>query len=366
MKIGLVVDPYGEESPGGLGRAIFEMVKALVELDRQHTYTLYFKRKPKHAPHIAGKHWHTEVFGGRYFLFGSARQLDRTLDLYIFFTPVIPLFFFPKKSIVVAHDFAYLEMSQTSLRQRCVSFMLYVAHWISFRKATSIIAVSQSTKEAVIRHFYTAPDKVHVVYNGVIALPQEQRTVSVPPHFFLFAGVLKERKNVAGIITAFAFFAKSNTTHELLIVGKSGGAYAESLRSLVRELGIERRTRFLGYVTDNELAYLYGKAEALVFPSFIEGFGMPVLEAMYAGLPVITSNEGALAEVAGDAALLVDPRSPEAIAVAMTEIVDDPALRGGLIQKGKLRAGQFSWVETARSFSTVITGLQDHFHEKSV
>ena len=150
---------------------------------------------------------------------------------------------------------------------------------------------------------------------------------------------------------------RTTSVYELLIAGKRGGVYAESLVRLAHELGVEKRVRFLGYVTDAQLAYLYDKARTLVFPSFIEGFGMPVLEAMHAGLPVITSNRGALAEVAGDAALLVDPACPEDIAAAMNRVVIDETLYQELKGKGLARAEQFSWRKTAKEILEIVNDL---------
>ncbi len=341
MKIGLLLDPYGEESPGGLGRAIFEMTRGIRDGDHLNTYTVYTKK----------------AMGVKSMFLQGARKMDRTLDLYIFFTPIIPIFFFPKRSIVVVHDFAYLELPGRSLKQKLSSMVLYCAHALSLWKATKIVAVSRTAKESTVRHFGVNPEKIQVVYNGFIALPVEIEPMPTPEHFFLFAGVLKERKNVSGIIRAFALFAQSNTTHELLIAGKQGGVYADSLVALALELGVESRVRFLGYVSDGQLAYLYQKAQALVFASFIEGFGMPLLEAMHAGLPVITSNKGALAEVADDAALLVDPASPEKIAAAMERIATDALLRAALKEKGYARAKEFSWEENAKRFIEVIHSI---------
>jgi len=355
MRIGLLLHPYGEKSPGGLGRSVFEMARNLIELDRENSYLVYFKDREVSRPSFVGDHWTFKGLGSRalWLAFG----MDRTLDAYIFFNPIIPLFFFPRKSIVVVHDFAYLELPNQSFKQRCMSIVLYAAHWVSLWKATAIVAVSHATKESVVRHFRISPEKVHVIYNGFIALSDTPQEMKTPPRFFLFAGVLKERKNVAGVIRAFALFTKNNATHELLIAGKQSGAYAESLQQLARELGVGNRVHFLGYVTDAELAYLYSRAEALVFPSFIEGFGMPVLEAMHAGLPVITSNSGALAEVAGDAALLVDPTHPEDIAEAMSRIASDVELKGELKGKGRTRSAQFSWGETAKGLIEVIRSI---------
>lgn len=347
MHIGLIIDPYEEKTPSGLGHGLFAQAKALVEEGQQNTYTLYLK-KFKELPAIGGTHWHAEALGGTSLFFNSARAMDRSLDMYVFLTPIIPLLFFPKKSVVVVHDYAYLELPQRSLAQRCMSLLLYAAHQVSLWKATKIIAVSQATKESTIKHFHIAPEKIQVIYNGFAPHLGTLEKVEVPELFFLFAGVLKERKNVAGIIKAFALFAKQDTSHRLLIAGKQSGPYAESLLRLTHELGVEKRVRFLGYVRDGELAYLYSRAEALIFPSFIEGFGIPVLEAMHAGLPVITSSTGALAEVAADAALLVDPSRPEDIAAAMRHIATDASLRHALIEKGRARATQFSWQKTAR------------------
>lgn len=358
MTIGMLLNPYGETSPGGLGRSVFEMARALLALDGENSYTLYFKDRQPAKPEFAASNWTYRGLGSRLLWLTGAFGMDRTLDAYIFFTPIIPLFFTPRKSVVIAFDFAYLDRPQHSIPEWIRARFLYLIHGRSLRQATSIIAISAQTKADIVRHFEITASKIKVVPLGYIALPQEYSEIPTPEEFFLFAGVLKERKNVAGIIRAFALFAKSNSTHELLIAGKRSGAYAESLVRLARELGVEGRVRFLGYVTDAELAHLYRRARALVFPSLIEGFGMPVLEAMHAGLPVITSDQGALAEVAGGAALLVDPARPADIASAMEQIADDAELRAELIQKGLARARQFSWEKTAAEILEIVAQLQ--------
>jgi glycosyltransferase involved in cell wall biosynthesis len=282
--------------------------------------------------------------------------MDRTLDAYIFFTPIIPLFLRPKRSVVVAFDFAYWTQRH-SWRDALSARVLLYLHGRALRQADAVIAISEQTKQEVIRLFGIPADRISVVQLSYVPLGEKREVLPVPEHFFLFAGVLKERKNVAGVIHAFALSLEHNQTHELLIAGKQSGAYAESLVRLVRELGVENKVRFLGYVTDAQLSYLYGKAEALVFPSLIEGFGMPVLEAMHVGLPVITSHQGALAEVAGDAALLVDPTRPADIAAAMSRLAADAALRRELIEKGLRRAAQFSWQKTAREILEITAAV---------
>lgn len=353
----MLLNPYGEKSPGGLGRSIFEVAKNLIELDHQNSYTLYFKDKNASRPSFLGKHWTYTGLGSRLLWLTGAFGMDRTLDAYIFFTPIIPFFLRPKRSIVFALDFAYWSM-RSSWRGELSARMLFFLHKRALRQADAIVAISEETKQSVIELFGIPAERIRVVSFSYMPLGEKKEALLVPDSFFLFAGVLKERKNVAGIIRAFSLFARSDTRYELLIAGKQSGEYAESLRLVARELGIEKRVRFVGYVTDAELAYLYSKARALVFPSFIEGFGMPVLEAMHAGLPVITSNHGALAEVAGDAALLVDPSHPEDIAAAMSRIATDTVLCKELREKGLVRAGQFSWQKTAKEILEVITNVE--------
>jgi glycosyltransferase involved in cell wall biosynthesis len=357
MKVGLIVDPYGEKSPGGLGRAIFEMAKALIVQGGQNEYVVYTKKESSQPLSFSGSKWNHVALEVRYLWLSAGRAFDRTLDAYLFYTPIIPIFFFPKRSIVVVYDFAYLELPRKSFKDFLSTYVLYCLHWISFRKATHIIAISEATKQGTVKHFHISPEKISVIYPGYIAFMSEPKKIETPSKFFLFAGVLKQRKNVAGVIQAFEIFARTNSDYHMLIAGKKGGRYYDQMLALTQELGVEDRVTFLGYVEDAELGYLYSKATALVFPSFIEGFGMPVLEAMEKELPVITSNTGALAEVAGDAALLVDPHNPASIAEAMDRLAKDESLRERCISMGKKQAHKFSWDASAKNFVDVIAKL---------
>jgi glycosyltransferase involved in cell wall biosynthesis len=164
-------------------------------------------------------------------------------------------------------------------------------------------------------------------------------------------------KDLSRVVKAFAEFHAAHPEYALVIAGKTEGAYYQSLVALAATLSISDSVRFIGYVSDDELAYLYAKARALVFPSLLEGFGMPVLEAMEKGLPVVTSNDGSLAEIAGDAAVLVDPRNPYDIAQGIARIVDDETARGDLIARGRVRAAQFSWEKAGRRLAEIIRAL---------
>lgn len=358
MRIGMLLDPYGEKSPGGLGRSTFETAKAILAADTSDSFVIYVKRRPPHRPAFAGGHWSLVPLESRALWLTGGLRMDRGLDLYIFFTPLIPLFFRPKRSIVVALDFAYLDVAST-WKEKLRAALLYRLHRRSLKLATRVAAISEDTKRVVAERFGIPESRITVVYPAGVGLGVVPAPIAAPERFFLFAGVLKARKNVANIIRAFAEFKKSDEKeHRLLIAGKTGGAYYDMLKRLATGLGIGNAVAFVGYVSDAELAYLYSKARALVFPSFIEGFGMPVLEAMSARLPVITSHRGALAEVAGGAAFLVDPHDPRDIARGMRAMADDDSLRAQVVEKGKRRAAEFSWDRTAEGYMRLIVDLR--------
>lgn len=336
MKIGLFIHPYSKTAPGGLGRANALLSEALIQVDAADSFTLYTKQG-------RGPLWLT---GGQ--------RLDSTLDAYVFFTPLIPLFFTPKKSIVIVHDLAYRSMKPRSLKEYATYLVLGFLHARSLRIATRIAAVSQATKDDIIRQFGIAAEKITVVPIGFMPLPETGTPLEVPEKFILFAGVLKERKNVSGVIRAFTRFHEAQPGFKLLIAGATSGTYYRSLVKLVESLSLTNAVQFTGYVTNEELSYLYAKARAFVFPSLLEGFGMPVLEAMHAGTPVVTSNLGALAEVAGNAAVLVDPNDSESIANGIARAALDSVERDDLIRRGRARAAEFSWEKAGTALALLL------------
>jgi len=348
MKVGLLIHPCEPNKPGGLGRGNFALAEALIKEGREHSFVVYLKGPDRVTPFSSYSNVEVNFMGSGPIWLTGARTLNPDLDSYIFFTPIIPLFFRPKKSIVVAYDFAFLNMPTQSFKERCVSYIIYRLQARSLRMATSIAAISGATRDDIVRYFGVALTKVKVIHIGYMVPAKDTKPFDVPEKFCLFAGVLKERKNVDGIVRAFALFHSTHRDFSLILAGKREGTYYESLVRLVRELGIESHVHFVGYVSNEELSYLYKKATAFVFPSRIEGFGMPILEAMHAGLPVVTSNTGALAEVADDAALLVDPYDPADIAKALSTLVDSESISESLRSNGRARAAKFSWEKAGR------------------
>jgi glycosyltransferase involved in cell wall biosynthesis len=235
---------------------------------------------------------------------------------------------------------------------------LYWSRWLphSVRWATRIIADSQHTRTDLIRLLGVPPERIEVVYLGVEEtfrpVTDPERLAAVRERYglldrlILYLGTLEPRKGLDVLIAAFAQVA-ADLPHHLVIAGKEGW-HTGSLFRQVRTLGLERRVHFPGYVAAEDQAALYSLADLFAFPSRYEGFGLPVLEAMACGTPVVCSQAGSLPEVAGDAALLIPPDDATALAAALREVLQDGALRQGLRERGLERAHRFTWEETAR------------------
>ncbi|MBI3896525.1 MAG: glycosyltransferase family 4 protein [Acidobacteria bacterium] len=224
----------------------------------------------------------------------------------------------------------------------------------AIRRADRIIAVSQAVRQQLVQYDPALDSKIRVIHHGVDparpVAPAEQDAFrervlgfGKGEKFFLNVGAIQVRKNIANIVLAL----KELPDFRLVLVGGDGYG-AEQIHALIRQEGMEERVRRLGHQQPETLRLLYSAATALVFPSLEEAFGLPILEAMSYGLPVITSRNSALPEVAGDAALYVDPQNASEIGEAMRRVTEDEALASDLSRRGKQRAALFSWEKCAR------------------
>lgn len=252
--------------------------------------------------------------------------------------------------LVTVHDLERMcfPLSKDGLKER-IGLRLDA---LAIKKAKHIIAVSQNTKRDLVRLLGIAEEKVTVIYNGVdhsIFKPNGSKPAPFP--YILYVGSERPRKNLLRLLEAFARLKKSGRFGDLklLKVGTPGRsmAFRKSVQRAVEELGLEGDVIFTEHVGDHELAAHYGSASALVYPSLYEGFGLPVVEAMACGCPVITSNTSSLPEVAGDAALLVDPCDVDALSDAIARILEDDHLRRRLAAEGLERSKRFSWALSA-------------------
>jgi len=261
------------------------------------------------------------------------------------------------KSVVTIHDCIHLMFPQY-LPNRLAYSYARTSIRLAARRATRILTVSESSKRDILRFVDTEPDKIDVIYNAYddrFAIdPREEDVVRVrerfqlESEFVLYAGNVKPHKNLERLIEAFHLVRKRGLDHlKLVMIGDEISKYT-ALRRAVHQHQLHKYVRFLGYLPEVTLAVMYRLAGVFVFPSLYEGFGLPPLEAMASGTPVVTSNVSSLPEVAGDAAILVDPYDPRSIADGIYRVLSDERLRRDLRRKGVARAGMFSWEQSVR------------------
>jgi glycosyltransferase involved in cell wall biosynthesis len=258
----------------------------------------------------------------------------------------------PCPSVVTIHDCIHLRFPQY-LPNRLGYAYARASLWFSTHRSERVLTVSEASKRDILHYFSVPPEKVDVIYNAIderfgeepdaeeVERVRERYQLNDP--FVLYAGNIKPHKNLERLIEAFHILRRHDTHPvKLLIIGDEISKYA-TLRRAVHRYKLHKHVRFFGFVPDRTLAVLYRLARVFVFPSLYEGFGLPPLEAMASGTPVITSNVSSLPEVVGDAALLIDPYSPDAIADAMQRVLSDDTLSDDLRRRGLVRAREFSW-----------------------
>ena len=265
----------------------------------------------------------------------------------------------PCPVVVTVHDASYARAPELFSRRDRLLFRFVAG---SVRRAASVIAVSEFTRQDVIDLYGLAPESVHAIPNGVDArfAPRPGAASAVRAAFGLDApyvltvGALQRRKNVPRLIEAFV--AASPPDHLLAVVGGDRGGQAEVVEAAAR-CGLGARLRLLGHVGEDALPDLYSGARALAFPSLYEGFGLPALEAMACGAAVVASRTTGLGEAVGDAALTVDPTSVDELAEALSRVLGDEALRARLIAAGLARAAEFTWGRAAARTADVYRQL---------
>lgn len=300
---------------------------------------------------------------------GLAKQTFFEKDLDILFIPshTLPLIHKPGlKTVVTVHDLGAEYLPKThQLKQR-----LYLKLMTDYqlKSATHLIAVSEATKQDLIKKVGIPKDKITVVYEGFNKqlkpvmgknLQEELKKFGLKEKdYFLFVGTIQPRKNLERLIKAYTqFLAKGDAKPPTLVLAGSKGWLSDEIYELPKKLGIEDKVKFLGYVPDEDLPALYSGALAFTFPSLFEGFGLPILEAFACNCPVLTSNISSMPEVAGDAALLVDPYSIENIRDGLLKLYEDKKLSSKLVKKGAEQTQKFSWEKAAKKTLEILTKI---------
>lgn len=267
----------------------------------------------------------------------------------------------PVPSVVTVHDLAFLSYPDAfhTAKRRYLTAMTR----LSVHRARRVIAVSAHTRDDLVHRFGVRPERVTVIPNAADArfrpaadpkaVARFKAAHNLPDRFILFVGTLEPRKNLRRLIEAFALLAEGDAETKLVIVGATGWLTSD-LAPLVQAHDLTDRIIFTGYVTDNDLPVWYQAATVFCYPSLYEGFGLPVLEAMACGTPVVTSRTSSIPEVTGEAAMLVDPTDVAALAHALQSVLSDEARRNTMAEAGIARAQTFSWERTAAATLDVI------------
>jgi glycosyltransferase involved in cell wall biosynthesis len=378
MQIGIDASRLAVEQPTGTENYAFQIIRQLARIMGQpgavDRLTLYFNQPP--APAVlagldlpAPVELKTMPFPRLWTHLRLSREMLQHPPAALFVPAhVLPLVH-PARSVVTIHDLGYLYFPQAhtfKARQ-----YLDLSTRFSAARANRVIAISQATKNDLARHYAIPPAKIEVIYHGY----DKQRFFPVkdeaakqaararynigPGRFLVYVGTLQPRKNLLRLLEAYAALAAQPEFKDLQLVlaGKPGWLSQPILdRAAQLQKKLPGRLILPGYLAENDLPLLLRAAEAFVFPSLYEGFGMPVLEALACGCPVVCANSSSLPEVAGEAALYHHPLDTLSLAAQLRRLLTQPGLRAEMVQKGLAQAALFSWEAAARKTLQVITG----------
>lgn len=360
MKIGIdIQSTQGKKT--GLGVYTEHLVRELRQnFNHKHQYCLYEKDPQKELNTPGRLIWENIELPGL-----AKRDKVDVLHVPAFAAPVNK----PAPLVVTVHDL----IGKVFPNQSGWPSRFYWGQWLpnSFRNADRIIADSENTKKDIIKHLAMSEGKIRIIYPSghesfsPHLLPEKidevKRKLGIREKYFLFVGTIEPRKNLTRVIEAFLQFKKnqkSGTNYQLAVVGSQAFAHGKVFRDMLHRFGAQQEdVLYSSYIAHEDLNALYQGAVALLFPSLYEGWGLPVLEAMACGTPVLTSNTSSLPEVAGDAALLVDPYDVDAICSGIKRLTDDTALWEQLVVRGLRRVKKFSWKQTAEQTLEVYQSL---------
>jgi len=306
---------------------------------------------PAHTISLGYKPWRMAVWAGQVAGIGFNRLVPGATLFHAAEHLLLPLRGVP--TVLTVHDLIFRRYPQH--HKPLNRWYLNATLPLYCRRADHIIAVSEQTKRDVMAAYGVPADKISVIYEAADARfrPQPAEAVAevraryrLPDRYLLFVGTIEPRKNLGRVLAAFERLHAEGLTDALVIVGKRGWLYDDFFARL-EQSPVKRAVLFPGFVPDADLPAIYAGAQALAFPSEFEGFGLPVLEAMACGAPVVCSNSSSLPEVAGDAALRVDPADTDAITAALRRVVADADLAAELARRGVAQAARFSWQRAA-------------------
>ncbi len=354
----------------GISEYAFELLQQFSILHSPYTFQIYLKEKPRGELPKEDAHWHYKIVKPRKFW----TQIGLPMSLYadasrpgIIFSPshYAPRFS-PIPTAISIMDLSYIHFPQLFAKKDLYQLTKWTAY--SVANAKKIFTISEASKNDIINHYKVEAERIVVTYPGIKAksnpmdktptLEELKQRYGIEGKFILFVGTIQPRKNIARLIEAFSQVLKKHEKISLVIVGKKGWLY-EPILQKPHDLGISSKVKFLDFISNNDLHALYQYALCYILPSLYEGFGLPVLEAMQYGCPVITSNISSLPEAGGDAALYVNPEDVSDIANKIFMMVENQKVREEYRKKGYEHIKKFSWKKTAQQTLAVLEQMMN-------
>lgn len=352
----------------GIGWFTYQSLKHLIQLHPQHKFDLLFDRKPEIEP-VFDRQVNIHVIGPKArhplaYLFWMEFRVCNWLNRHkpdLFFSPDGMLSLrYKGKQVPVIHD---LNFEHRPRDLRWYDLRYYQTFFPCFaQKAHRIITVSEFSKQDLIHTYTISKSKIYIAYNGINegykpVTPDikhaTQKHYSASQAYFIYVGSLHPRKNILGLLKGYSLYLKSGGTSKLLLCGARFWNTNE-LDTCITDLNLKTQVIFTGIQNLEVMNILVASAEALCLVSYYEGFGIPIIEAMASGVPVICSQCTAMPEVSGDAALWIDPTDPNTIGTALTKIELSKVLKDELVTKGLIRATLFSWSLTAQKLTEAL------------
>ncbi len=368
MTIGIEAERANLPNPTGVERYAAELIRNLAKLDQRNQYVLYFRTKPQQWFYELPKNFTIKVIPFPKFwtqIRISWEMIIHPVDVLFIPASALPLWH-PKKTVMTVHDVAWRIYPDafTKFMRYYQEFSAKFAVW----SAAKILTVSQATKDDVVK-FYGAPaDKIvatHLAYDESFH-PRSYEEVQpvldkyglVYQKYALFLGTMQPRKNIVRLVEAFQKIRKENRVEEKLAIFGGKGWLWEPIFEKIQAASIDGSVKYCNYASKEDLPFLIAGAKLLTLPALYEGFGLPPLEAMASGVPVVVSNISSLPEVVGEAGRLIDPMSVDSIADGLLEVLMNNKLREDMIAKGLAQSKKFNWENTARQTLEVFESLK--------
>lgn len=352
----------GFNIPAGLGRYARALVTAMLPYAQPQLFYNHIEGRSQPIPELTHlptssvkldyKPWRMAVLAGQVARVPFNRWVPPSEVFHATEHLLVPLK--GVKTVLTVHDLIYKLFPQH--HKRLNYWYLNLAMPLFVRRADAIIAISEATKRDLIQHYSTPPEKIHVIYEAAAphfspaipeAIAHARQRYHLPERYVIVVGTIEPRKNYPRLLRALTQVRKDHPDLALVVVGSKGWLYENFFRE-IEGLNAQSWVIFPGFVDDADLPSVYSGATLMAMPSVYEGFGLPILEAMACGVPVVSSNQASLPELGGDAALYADPYNETAMAETILGLLNNPSQQATLREKGIRQAAQFSWDQAAR------------------